>query len=70
VTAFRYLEAVVLGEERRFLIAFELLQRGRVLLIVNIREALEEQQREDVGLEVRRIGPASIKRTEKKGVTG
>ncbi len=55
VAALRHLEAVVLREDRGFFIALKLLQRGGVFFIMHIREPLEEQQREDVGLEVRRI---------------
>lgn len=49
------LEAVVLRKQRGFLIPVELLQRRSVFLVMDIRETFEEQQRKDVGLEVRRI---------------
>ena len=55
VTTFWHLEAVVLREASVFLVAPGFLQRCLVLLIMHVGEALEEQEREDVGLEVRRI---------------
>lgn len=55
MAVFRNLEAVVFSEQRRFLIAIELLECGRMLLVMYIRDALEEEQRKDVALEVRRI---------------
>ena len=55
VAAFWHLEAVVLGEAGVFLVAPGFLQRRLVLLVMHVGEALEEQEREDVGLEVRRI---------------
>ena len=51
----RNLEAVVLREEGVLFVAAGLRQRRLVLLVVNVRDTLEEQQREDVGLEVGRI---------------
>ena len=55
MATFWNLEAVVLGKAGVFFVAAGLLQGRLVLLVVNVREALEEQEREDVGLEVRRI---------------
>ena len=55
MATFWHLEAVVLGKAGVFLVAPGFLQRCLVLLIMHIREALEEQKREDVSLEVRRI---------------
>lgn len=46
------LEAVVFGKQRGFLIPTELHQGGRMFFILNIRDALEEQERENVGLEI------------------
>jgi hypothetical protein len=52
VAAVRDLEPVVLGKERVLLVALGFGQRYRVLLVVRIGNALEEEQREDVGLEI------------------
>ena len=52
VAALRNLKAVVLRELGVFLIAAGFRQRRRVFLVMHIRDAFEEQQREDVGLEV------------------
>ena len=46
------LEAVVLREPGVFLVAAGFGQRGLVLLVMDVRDAFEEEQREDVGLEV------------------
>ena len=53
------LEAVILREQGGLLIFAELFQRRRVFVVMDIREALEEQQREDVGLKIRRIHRAA-----------
>ena len=55
VAALGDLEAVVLREQRVFFVAAGLVQGSLVFLVVDIRNAFEEQQREDVGLEVRGI---------------
>jgi len=55
MAALRNLEAVILREKRRFFIPPKLRQRRRVLVVMDIREPLEEQQREDIRFEVRRI---------------
>ena len=55
VAVLRHLEAVVLRKAGVLLVAAGLGQRGLILLVVDIGDALEEQQREDVGLEVGRI---------------
>jgi hypothetical protein len=47
--------AAILGKERVFLVAARFRQSGLVLLVVDVRDPLEEQQRENVGLEVGRI---------------
>ena len=59
VAALGNLEAVVLREERVLLVAAGLRQRRGVLLVVHVGDALEEQQREDVGLEVGGIDRAA-----------
>src|SRR5260370_30340782 len=55
MTAVRDSEAVVLWKECVFLIAARLRQCRRVFLVIYIRNALEEEQREDVSLEIRSI---------------
>jgi hypothetical protein len=55
VAVLRNLEAVVLGEPSVFLVAAGFLERAPVLLVVHVGDALEEEQREDIGLEVGRI---------------
>src|SRR5437879_1726888 len=52
VEAIRNLETIILREECVFLVAIRLLQRYFALLLMNVRNALEEEQRKDVGLEV------------------
>ena len=52
MAALRNLEAVVLRELGVLLVAAGFRQRRRVFLVVDIGDALEEEQREDVGLEV------------------
>ena len=49
------LESVVLRELRVFLIAAGFRESGLILLIVDIRNALKEQQWESVGFEVRSV---------------
>jgi hypothetical protein len=51
----RDLEAVVLGELGVFLVAAGFREGGLVFLVMHVRDALEEQKRENVGLEVRGI---------------
>src|SRR2546430_9953254 len=55
-TLFRsgHLETVVLGEGGVVDVSVRLFERGRKLLVVDVANALEEQQREDVALEVDR----------------
>ena len=53
------LEAVLLGELRVLLIAARLLERRRSLLVVDVADPLQEQQREHVCLEVRRVDRAA-----------
>jgi hypothetical protein len=55
VAAFRNLEPVVLGELGKFHVAVGLFQGHVILLIIDVGEPLEEQQREDVGLEIGRV---------------
>jgi hypothetical protein len=55
MAALRNLEAVVLREQGVLLVATGLRDCRVVFLVVNVRETLEEQQRKDVGLEVRRV---------------
>ena len=52
MTALRDLEAVLLGQVRILLVAIRLLQGTRPLLVVDIGDALEEQEGKDVGLVV------------------
>ncbi|MDB6132767.1 MAG: hypothetical protein JWM59_1010 [Verrucomicrobiales bacterium] len=49
------LEPIILRKQRRLLIPIERCQSGLMLLIVDIGETFEEQQRKDVALEIRRI---------------
>ena len=55
VAAFRNLEPVVLGELGKFHVAVGLFQGYGILLVIDVGEPLEEQQREDVGLEIGRV---------------
>lgn len=55
VTAIGYLKAVLLGEQGEHHILARLAQSCFEFLIIDVGEALEEEQREDVGLEIRRI---------------
>ena len=48
----RNLEAVVLGEVGIFLVAAGLRQGSVVFLVVDVRDAFEKEQREDVRFEV------------------
>ena len=57
--SFGNLEAVVLGESRVFEVAGGLVQRVLKLFVVDITDALEEQQREDVALEVSLVDGAA-----------
>ena len=59
VAALGDLKAVVLRELGVFLVAAGFRQRGLVFLVVHIGDALEEEQREDVGLEVGGIDRAA-----------
>ena len=56
---FGNLEAVVLREEGVVHVPSRLLQRLRELLVVNVADPLEEEEREDVGLEVGGINGAA-----------
>lgn len=58
VAALRDLEAVVFGEEGIIPVAVRLFERGHDLFIEDVADPLKEEQREDVGLEVRRIDRA------------
>ncbi len=55
VTALGDLEAVVLGQRGEGLVAAVVGQGSRVLAVPGVADPLEEEQREDVGLEVSRI---------------
>jgi len=55
VAALRNLETVVLGKPGKFHVAVGLFQGHGILLVIDIREPFEEQQREDVGLEICRV---------------
>ena len=55
VAALRNLEPVVLRELGKFHIAVGLIQGHGILLVIDVGEPLEEQQREDVGLEIGRV---------------
>jgi len=55
VTAFGDLKAVVLGKKCRLFVAVKLHQCSGVFLVMNIRKALEEEQREHIRLEVSSI---------------
>lgn len=46
---------MVLGELGELHVPFRLFQGDNILLVIEIEEPLEKQQREDVGLEVDRI---------------
>ena len=59
VTAIRHLETVVFWKQGGFLVTIELLHRRIVFLIMHVRDALEEQEREDVGLEIGGIDRAA-----------
>ena len=59
VAILRNLEAVVLRELGIFLVTAGFRQRRRIFLVIHIRDALEEEQREDVGLEIGRIHRAA-----------
>ena len=50
--SFGNLKAVVLRELGIFLVTARFRQGRRVFLVIDIRDSLEEEQREDVGLEV------------------
>ena len=52
---FGNLEAIVFGEECRFLVSVKLIECCLVLFVMDIGETLEEQERENIGLEVCRI---------------
>ena len=57
--ALGHLEAVVLGEGGVLLVAARLGKGPRELLVEHVGDALEEEQREDVGLEVGRVHRAA-----------
>ena len=52
MAAIRHLEPVVFWKQGGFVITIELLHRRIVFLIMHVRDALEEQEREHVGLEI------------------
>jgi hypothetical protein len=55
MAAFRDLESVILGEERELFVTSGFSQGSLVLLVEDIRDALEEEEWEDIGLEICRI---------------
>jgi hypothetical protein len=55
VAALRNLEPVVLGELGELHVVVGLFQGHDILLVIDVGEPLEEQQREDVSLEVGRV---------------
>jgi hypothetical protein len=55
VTILWNLEAVVLWELSEFHVAVGFFQGNGIFLVIDVGEPLEEQQREDVGLEVGRV---------------